>query len=68
MTNNNIFPQNNFINSTTENVNLIKLSINKGIIRGNIIDGSIDTTVGVVPCGESLIFVCIDNSQYIPLL
>ena len=68
MTNNNIFPDNNFISSSTENVNLVKLKINKGKITGNIIDGNIDTSTGVIPCDNSLIFVCVDNCQYIPLL
>jgi len=68
MTNNNIFPANNFLTNSTQNINIVRLKINKGIVTGNIIDNPIDTSVGAVSCENSLIFVCVDNCQYIPLL
>lgn len=68
MTNNNILPQGNFINNVAQNLNTVRLRINKGVMSGNIIDGNIDTAAEFIPCDNSLIFVCLENSQYIPLL
>ena len=67
MTNNNTHSRNNIINNVAVASNKIKLSMYKGVLSGNIIEGEIvEETDCDLP--NALVFSCADNSEYITLL
>lgn len=67
MTNNNAHSRNNIINNVAVASNKIKLSVYKGALSGNIIEGEIVEETGC-DLPNALVFSCADNSQYINLL
>ena len=65
MTNNSLLSPNNILNNSVENINVVNITMNNGVMTGNIIDEPINTAE---ECPTWLIFNCKLNSQYLPII
>lgn len=63
----NIQKTDTFINTARSNQKIL-LRLKDNTLSGNIIDEPIVIIPPPVPCDPGLIFVCSDNSQYLPLI
>lgn len=69
MTNNNFLNKSSTINNSVRSKNFIKINMQEGKLRGNLLNlESIELNVVNVCADESLDLSCENNSQYLPLI